>query len=270
MTLGFSPTTAGVFSQTATFSGANTASVGLTGIAYGLQSGLTFSASAGTIIAPFATGSMSAVAFGGMTVSNYLSQASQTGLSGSGEAIYGFTITNAGNYVINALVNAPSDAANSFYINIDGQPTDPTMIWDVPVTSGFTNQLVSWRGNGADTNNQFVPIVFTNLTVGTHQLIVRGREAGAQLAAIAVTPIPSAPSPFLAWNVWQTASLTIQAQADAAGNNSFHYDFGDSSSTNVANPIHTYTAQGTYAVTITVTNSSGQKLLNSKSITVTP
>ena len=164
MTLGFCPTTAGVFSQTATFSGANTASVGLTGIAYGLQSGLTFSASAGTIVPPFATGSMSAVAFGGMTVSNYLSQASQTGLSGSGEAIYGFTITNAGNYVINALVNAPSDAANSFYINIDGQPTREANDLGCPGNEWIYESTGFLAGKWSEHNNQFVPIVFTNLT----------------------------------------------------------------------------------------------------------
>lgn len=93
--------------------------------------------------------------------------------------------------MISAIVNAPSTAANSFYVNIDSQPTDPTMIWDVPATSGFTNLLVSWRGSGTDTNNQFVPEVF-NLYAGAHQLIIRGREAGAQLANITImTGLPA-------------------------------------------------------------------------------
>jgi hypothetical protein len=96
-----------------------------------------------------------------------------------------------------ANVNAPNDSANSFYVNIDAQPTDPTMIWDIPLTTGFTNQLVSWRGNGTDTNNQYVPMVF-NLTTGAHQLIIVGREAGAQLGQITVQPYattrPNAPA----------------------------------------------------------------------------
>jgi hypothetical protein len=89
-------------------------------------------------------------------------------------------------------VNAPSTAANSFYVNIDAQPRDPTMIWDVAVSTGFTNQLVSWRGNGTYASDQYVPAVF-NLTGGAHQLIVRGCEAGVQLGQITITPYEASP-----------------------------------------------------------------------------
>jgi hypothetical protein len=68
------------------------------------------------------------------------------------------------------------------------------MIWDPPVTSGFTNLLVSWRGTGTDTNNQFAPKVFS-LSSGTHQLIVRGREGGAQLGEITIMPCSVPPIP---------------------------------------------------------------------------
>ena len=196
VTIGFNPTAAGTFNQTATFTGGNGASVGLTGIAVALQSGLAFSASAGSIVSPFTVTSMTPITINGLTVSSYISQAGATGLSGSGEAIYGFNLLSAGNYVVSAIVNTPSTSANSFYVNIDGQPTDPTMIWDPPVTSGFTDLLVSWRGTGTDTNNQFSPQVF-NLTAGPHQLIVRGREGGAQLAGITIAPyaaVPPAPT----------------------------------------------------------------------------
>ena len=99
--------------------------------------------------------------------------------------MYTFGVPTGGSYVISMNVSAPSTAANSFYINIDAEPTDPTMIWDVSVNSGFTDQLVSWRGNGTDVSNQYVPAVFS-LTAGTHQLIIRGREAGAQLGQITI------------------------------------------------------------------------------------
>ena len=151
---------------------------------------LSFNAADGTTLAPFTVTASPLVTSG-----SYISQASTTGLSGSGEAVYDFNITDAGNYVVSAQVNAPSTAANSFYVNIDGQPTDPTMIWDSPITSGFTNLLVSWRGSGTDTNNQFVPKIFS-LSAGAHQLIVRGRKGGAQLANITIAPyaVLTAPS----------------------------------------------------------------------------
>ncbi len=98
-----------------------------------------------------------------------------------GAAVYNFTITNAGNYEIQALVNAPNVNANSFYVNIDSQPQDPTMIWDImPLTSGFEQRIVSWRGNGSENNDQFVPKTF-NLGVGPHQIIFVGQRTGYSL-----------------------------------------------------------------------------------------
>lgn len=142
---------------------------------------LTFQAASGTITAPFTL------------TGNYISQPVQTTvISSAGEATYTFSITNAGNYVVQALVNAPSDAANSFYVNIDAQPVDPTMCWDVTMTSGFQSRLVSWRGTGTDTNNQYVPKVFS-LTAGTHQIIFAGREANTQLQSFSILALPATP-----------------------------------------------------------------------------
>jgi len=189
VTVKFNPTAAGTYNQAINFTGGNGTSANLTGVAYAVLPGLSFDADAGVILAPFTVTASGLVPSG-----SYVSQASTTGLAGSGEAVYAFNITSAGSYAISALVNAPNSAANSFYVNIDGQPTDPTMIWDPPVTSGFTNLVVSWRGTGTDTNNQFAPIVF-NLSAGTHQLIVRGREGGGQLASMSLIPYAVPPAP---------------------------------------------------------------------------
>ena len=78
----------------------------------------------------------------------YLSQPAETGISDGGQAAYWFDILTAGSYVISANVNSPDTTANSFYVNIDGQPTGETMTWDVPVGNGFVERFVSWRGNG--------------------------------------------------------------------------------------------------------------------------
>jgi hypothetical protein len=141
---------------------------------------LTFQAINGTVTAPFATS-------GG-----YISQSVETGVTNGGQAVYGFTVTNGGSYVIQALVNAPNIAANSFYVNIDALPQDPTMIWDVSVTSGFEQRIVSWRGSGTADANQFVPKTF-NLAAGAHQLVVIGREANVQLQALSILQLPPPP-----------------------------------------------------------------------------
>jgi hypothetical protein len=146
-----------------------------------VANGVVFPATSGTITAPF------------VVSGNYIYQSVETTTPATGgSAYYNFTVTNAGIYVIQALVNAPSMGANSFYVNMDAMPQDPTMIWDIPITTGFEQQIVSWRGTGTDGNDQFVPEYF-NLTQGAHQLVIIGREANVQLQTVAVLPVPPPP-----------------------------------------------------------------------------
>jgi len=100
----------------------------------------------------------------------------------AGRAAYTFTISTTGDYLVSAPVNAPDESANSFFVNIDAEPTDPEMTWDIPLTSGLTERTVSWRGNGTFDNAQFTPKVF-NLSAGTHTLIVRGPRSQRPVGA---------------------------------------------------------------------------------------
>jgi hypothetical protein len=108
-----------------------------------------------------------------------------------GKAIYNFTITNADDYVIHASVNAPGEDSNSFFLNIDAQPEDPLTIWDIDVTSGFEDRVVSWRGDGDAGGDQFSPKRF-KLAPGKHQLIIIGREPDTQLKTLSIRPAPAA------------------------------------------------------------------------------
>jgi hypothetical protein len=137
------------------------------------------SAASGEITAPF------------ILTNGYIYQSIQTTtVTNGGRAAYNFTIAQTGTYVVQTTVNAPNDGANSFFVNIDAEPQSPTMIWDIfPFTSGFEQRTVSWRGTGSDTNNQYIPEVFT-LTAGPHQLIIRGREAYPELQDMTILPYP--------------------------------------------------------------------------------
>jgi hypothetical protein len=86
-------------------------------------------------------------------------------------------------------LNAPSTSSNSLFVNIDGEPVSPTAIWDIPVTSGFEDRVVSWRGNGTVDANQFVPMVF-ELAAGNHTLVLLGREKDVQIDSIQVNLAP--------------------------------------------------------------------------------
>jgi hypothetical protein len=145
-------------------------------------SSLTFASTSGAISAPF------------YATNNAILQPAYTSLAAGGQAVYTFNVSTAGNYVVSALVNAPSKDNNSFFVNIDAQPTDPTMIWDIPVTTGFVSQTVSWRGNGTASSTspsgltaQFAPKVFS-LSAGAHQLIIRGREGLTEVETITIAP----------------------------------------------------------------------------------
>ena len=138
------------------------------------QAVVTLPASAGTVSAPL------------VLTNGIIAQPEQTELDAGGKAVFEFAITNAGNYLISAQVNAPGEDANSFFVNVDAAPEDPAMIWDVEVTSGFEERTVSWRGNGTDSTDEFVPKRF-NLSAGAHKLNLVGREP-AQLKSISIRP----------------------------------------------------------------------------------
>lgn len=135
--------------------------------------GLNFEAEAGTVTAPF-------VSSGGV-----ISQPAETGLNDGGRATYSFVVTNTGDYLVQMRVNAPSEAKNSLFLNIDAEPEDPDSVWHIPVTSGSEVRTASWQGGGTYNDPEFVPKTFT-LTAGTHQLIVRGRESGVEINSITI------------------------------------------------------------------------------------
>jgi len=140
------------------------------------SSGLSFPVSAGVITAPF------------VLTNGYLYQPdTRAELGEGGKAVYDVTIPNAGEYVIHAVVDAPAEDSNSFFLNFDKPPEDPLMIWDVDVTNGFEERVVSWRGDGADGSDQFVPQKF-KLSAGKHQLLIWGREPDTKLKSVSIRP----------------------------------------------------------------------------------
>ena len=154
-------------------------------------SGLTFAADSGIISAPF------------FATNGTILQSLKTDVADGGRAAYSFNIVNAGDYLVSAIVGALGGGQSSLYVNIDAEPADPLMIWDIPASSALTSQTVSWRGNGNGdpAAAQYLPKVFT-LSAGDHQLIIRGRQANTILGAISIQATPP--------------TLQIQTGADGA------------------------------------------------------
>lgn len=168
------------------YNGSNTRSSSTASIAV-RANGLVLAASSATLTGPFQLS-------GGL-----ISQSITTGVTNGGRAVYSLQVPVATNYTISADVLAPSSSANSFFVNMDAEPTT-SMIWDIPVASTLTSRTVSWRGSGTSSANQYSPKIFS-LTAGTHQLIIRGSEANAKLGTVSLTPVSGLVSP------WRVATL---------------------------------------------------------------
>lgn len=140
------------------------------------------------VAAPIATLQVSAATVSKpfVVTNDAVSQPDETDMKSAGKAVFSFSVTNAGNYIIRAMVNAPEESANSFYVNVDAQPEDPMGIWDMEVTEGFQERTVSWRGNnGSPESDEFSPKVF-KLSAGDHKLIIVGREPGTLLKSVSI------------------------------------------------------------------------------------
>ena len=187
------------FKATALYDSGSTvssASISLTVTTPPPTNSLNFPATAGTISAPF------------YVTNGTICQSGYTSVSAGGRAAYTFTVPASGDYVVSASIDAPTADANSFYVNMDAEPTDPLMIWDIPGTTGLASRTVSWRGNGTADANQFAPKVFT-LSAGLHQLIVRGREAGCQLGSISIAAYSANTAPPALRATRQAAAMQV-------------------------------------------------------------
>jgi hypothetical protein len=93
-------------------------------------------------------------------------------------------LTQAGDWVLEAGVIAPSEASNSITIDFDSDPTgDDTRCADFAVSSAQTNQEVNWRGNGTLDAPEFKPKKWT-LSQGVHSLYIIMRESGIQVNTV--------------------------------------------------------------------------------------
>ena len=159
--------------------------LGISGLLLTVSSGVTqtrigLEAAAGTVRSPF------------VVAEGSISQPLTTDRTHGGRASFVFETKASGDFVIMALVNAPGTNPNAFYINIDAEPEDAPMVWDVPATKGFEERLVSWR-EPRDAGVQRVARKVFHLLPGRHELIVCGSTANTRLRSLQVVPLPKPP-----------------------------------------------------------------------------
>lgn len=142
--------------------------------------------SACSIVAPFVRGT------NGSTIFVYQPGESND-TNSAGKLIFTFT-NSAGIYSPKITVNAPSTAANSFFVTTNGAPADGVSgIYDIPaLTTGFESRGINLRGNSLDPNvPQYTNVTF-QFAAGTNQIVIFGREP-TQIDSLVLEPVVTAP-----------------------------------------------------------------------------
>ncbi|WP_321506272.1 PKD domain-containing protein [uncultured Methanoregula sp.] len=171
------------------------------------------------------------------------------------------SVTPSG-YTVKILPAATTPIA-SFSSDVQAGPAPLT----VRFSDTSANSPTSWLwdfGDGSVTNATLQSPVHTFATAGTYTVnLTATNSAGSNshrvtsyitVNAAAVPPV----SAFSANTTAGPAPLTVLFHDDSLNEPAaWLWDFGDGSTSNVQDVLHTYTTAGTYAVNLTVTNAAG-------------
>jgi PKD repeat protein len=126
------------------------------------------------------------------------------------------------------------------------------------------NNFLSDDDSGGLTNSY---LSFTVTQSGTYWIFPTGLNQGIGSYSITITvtrvvdeaQLVTAPvADYTASVARGTAPLTVQFTSTTTGSvDSYYWDFGDGGTSTLANPSHTFTTAGTYAVVLTATNAGG-------------
>ena len=146
----------------------------------------------------------------------------------------------------------PSDQAP-----VAGFTTEVLSGGQIQFTDASTNAPLSWVWDFGDGNTSTVQNPTHTYDIpGTYTVCLTATNtAGSNSVCEALTIV----LPPVAGFTFEDQDGGTIAFTDASGNApvEWSWDFGDSSTSNLQNPVHTYTTNGTYEVCLTVTNGAG-------------
>ncbi|MFA5414288.1 MAG: PKD domain-containing protein [Methanoregula sp.] len=185
------------------------------------------------------------------------------------------TYYSAGTYTVNLSVTGPGGSdSEEKTIAVTSAPNAPVAIFTATPASGTnplfvqfndqsTNTPTSWAwdfGDGSTSTVQNPTHTYTSFGNYTVNLIVMnsdGSDGEKKLEYINVY-YPAPITDFNASSISGVIPLFVRFYDTSANMpTSWHWDFGDGSSSTVQNPTHTYMTVGTYTVNLTTTNVQG-------------
>ncbi|MBC7508660.1 MAG: PKD domain-containing protein, partial [Ferruginibacter sp.] len=149
--------------------------------------------------------------------------------------VNGFSISTSDSACMNDIVN--------FNVKGQGQPNSAT--WNF--------------GDGSPSSNQFNPShAYTTVGAKTVTLVTSGGQCGNQILTKTIYVSTNAyPHPY-AWANSNYSCTTVPITFSTGTFTSYSWSFGDGTNSNLQNPQHLYTTNGTKTVSLTVMNGCGK------------
>jgi len=171
-------------------------------------------------------------------------------------------------YVSDILIYSDDPAPVAPVAAFTATPTTGTAPLTVRFTDQSTNDPTSWTWDFGDGNSSWSEQnpVHTYAAAGTYTVTLTatnsaGSDDETKTGYIVVNaPVVIPVAAFAATPTTGTAPLTVRFTDQSTNTPTlWSWDFGDSDTTNATmqNPVHTYAAAGTYAVTLIATNAAG-------------
>lgn len=191
------------------------------------------------------------------------------------------TYANPGTYTVTLSVSGPcgSDAFAQTVVIVPAPAasfTAANRTGCAPFTVQYTNTTTgnptafSWSfpGGSPATSTDENPVVTYN-TSGSYSVTLVASNNGGSSTATQANYITVGPAPVPSFGV-TVGTISVSFLNTSTNSISYSWDFGDGVTSTLTNPTHTYSADGTYEVVLTATNSCGTATASRQVIILTP
>jgi PKD repeat protein/lysophospholipase L1-like esterase len=157
----------------------------------------------------------------------------------------------------------PAPTAN-FTADVTSGTAPLTVTFNGSISTGSTPLTYQWKWGDGTANGTAANPTHTFNAAGTYTVILTvSNSAGSNSTTKIITVLPLPVYPTAAFTANKTSSdyapLCVQFTFTGANATSYLWDFGDDETSTAQNPVHLYTENGTYTVTLSVTNTNGTR-----------